>query len=216
MVGKPELPPPPKLIYIALKAKSCRLVQLLLDPTFIMSMTQSITSTTHRQSNSTVSLLLKSTPHPGALVHARATPSFDFTPIPGLPITHTSFDVPQSPAWHAKSPPNRSGLRRWFERTYYQYEVTWGVFMLTRGEKFIINSLVLTMFSLIGYGVTKLAIFQLANIRIFLQFVAILLWESLVTLHTSGYNFVLHTVLELQTLDSTKTVSATAAPSYDL
>lgn len=75
-------------------------------------------------------------------------------------VEHTSFDsAPISPAWYIQSLPDNSRLRVWFERRYYQYEVTWGLYVLTRGEKIIINSLVLIMLSLIAYGIARVAIF---------------------------------------------------------
>src|SRR5271170_4230323 len=55
-----------------------------------------------------------------------------------------SFDAPSdSPVW-TKQPPNTSTskIRQWVERRYYQYEVTWGLYVLTPGEKVVINSLV--------------------------------------------------------------------------
>lgn len=75
-------------------------------------------------------------------------------------VEHTSFDsAPTCPAWYVQSLPNNSRLRVWLERRYYQYEVTWGLYVLTCGEKIIINSLVLIMLSLIAYGIASVAIF---------------------------------------------------------
>jgi Small subunit of serine palmitoyltransferase-like len=71
---------------------------------------------------------------------------------------HTSFD--SGTAWYVQSPPNKHPLRLWFERRYYQYEVTWGLYVLNPIEKIFINSLVLIIFSSIAYGTSKVAILQ--------------------------------------------------------
>jgi len=94
------------------------------------------------------------------------------------PDKHTSFDLtPISPAWYVKRPLDKSRLRNWLDRHYYQYEVTWGLYVLTPNEKLIINTLVLSFFSLILYGLTKIVL---------LQYVARVVWKSGVILVRNG------------------------------
>jgi len=73
---------------------------------------------------------------------------------------HTSFDsTPITLAWYVKRPTNKTRIRNWLDRQYYQYEVTWGLYVLTPTEKIIINTLALSFLSLIVYGITKLTVF---------------------------------------------------------
>ena len=77
----------------------------------------------------------------------------------GLHTQHSSFDTDLlSPAWYVTPSPNISRLRFRLKRKYYQYEVTWGLYVLTPGEQIIINSLVLIMFSLIAYAIARFGI----------------------------------------------------------
>jgi Small subunit of serine palmitoyltransferase-like len=69
---------------------------------------------------------------------------------------HTSFDEP-----YYYSPRPKVCFRGWIRRKYYQYEVTWGPYVLTPGEKVLVNSMVAVMFCLILYGITKLVMVQL-------------------------------------------------------
>jgi hypothetical protein len=73
-----------------------------------------------------------------------------------------SFDAPcDSSVWKAQLPStNASKIRQWVERRYYQHEVTWGLYMLTAGEKVVIHSLVLITFCLIFYTLINIAILQ--------------------------------------------------------
>ena len=74
---------------------------------------------------------------------------------------HTSFDLtPITPAWYVKRPTNKTRIRNWLDRQYYQFEVTWGLYVLTPTEKIMINTLVLSFFSLILYGFAKLTVFH--------------------------------------------------------
>jgi hypothetical protein len=91
---------------------------------------------------------------------------------------HTSFDLtPVSPAWYFERPLDQSRLRNWLHRRYYQYEVTWGLYVLTPTEKLIINTLVLSFFSLIVYGFTKIVV---------LRYVAVVVWKTGVVLLRNG------------------------------
>ena len=82
------------------------------------------------------------------------------SPLYPIPIVD-SFDAPcDSSVWKTQLPTNTSKIRQWVERRYYQHEVTWGLYMLTAGEKVVIHSLVLIMFSLISYTLTNIAILQ--------------------------------------------------------
>jgi hypothetical protein len=75
---------------------------------------------------------------------------------------HSSFDSESVfPAWYVRPPPNTSRSRFWLKRQYYRYEVTWGLYMLTLGEKVIINSLVFITFSMIAYGIARVMMLQL-------------------------------------------------------
>jgi hypothetical protein len=95
---------------------------------------------------------------------------------------NTSFDAtPGTPAWYVESPPSKSSLQLWFERRYYQYEVTWGLYALTPGEKVLINTLVMIMFSLVLYGVVRIAIIQ-QTARIVVEYVNAFIRESFVAL----------------------------------
>jgi Small subunit of serine palmitoyltransferase-like len=110
-----------------------------------------------------------------------------------LPIHHTSFDsTPTSPAWYVQPPRNTSRVRLWLKRRYYQYEVTWGPYVLTPSEKIIINSLVLIMFSLIAYVITKIVVLQRAVI-IIIQYIGVLVRQSPVALRELS-DFYLHTI----------------------
>jgi hypothetical protein len=92
---------------------------------------------------------------------------------------NTSFDwTPVPQPWYVKRPSNKPHVRNWLDRHYYQYEVTWGLYVLTPTEKLIINTLVLSFFSLIVYGLTKLTLFQ----YVVSQCVAILLRNGRVIL----------------------------------
>ena len=71
-----------------------------------------------------------------------------------------SFDAPAESPRQKQLPTSTNKIGRWIECRYYQYEVTWGPYVLTPGEKIIINSLVLIMFSLIPYYIINVAIFQ--------------------------------------------------------
>lgn len=83
---------------------------------------------------------------------------------------HTSFDLtPVSPPWYVERPLDKSRLRNWLRRQYYQYEVTCGLYVLTPTEKLIINTLVLSFFSLIGYGFTKIVV---------RRYVAVVVWKT--------------------------------------
>ena len=74
---------------------------------------------------------------------------------------HTSFDLtPIAPAWYVERRTGKARIRNWLDRQYYQYEVTWGLYVLTPTEKIIINTLVLSFFSLILYGFAKLTVFH--------------------------------------------------------
>jgi Small subunit of serine palmitoyltransferase-like len=62
----------------------------------------------------------------------------DFTirPKERLHPQHSLFDTGLiSPAWYVTPSPNKSRLRFWLKRKHYQYEVTWGLYVLTLGEK---------------------------------------------------------------------------------
>jgi hypothetical protein len=98
------------------------------------------------------------------------------------PIQHTSFDFPPtSLGWCVHSPPNKGSIRKWLERKYYQYEVTWGPYVLTPGEKIFVNSMVVVMFCLILYGFFKLSIVHKAA-GIIIRYIGILVKEGLRTL----------------------------------
>lgn len=128
----------------------------------------------------------------------RTSPLSNFVTSPKLDhlqISHASFDyTPSSPAWYVRSPPNTSRLQLWLQRKYYQYEVTWGPYVLTPGEKLITNSLVIIMLSLIAYGFTKFAVIRQA-MEIITHYMAILVREGLVTLRALG-ELILQTTLE--------------------
>ena|SRR5271156_1445651 len=96
-------------------------------------------------------------------------------------IQNTSFDsTPGSPAWYVRPSPTKGRIRTYLERKYYQYEVTWGPYVLTPGEKFIINSLVIIIFSLLAYGLSKVSILrQIAGLSI--RFVRTAVKESGIT-----------------------------------
>src|SRR5271155_261832 len=82
------------------------------------------------------------------------------SPLYPIPIVD-SLDAPcDSSVWKAQLPTNTSKIRQLIERRYYQYEVTWGLYVLSPGEKVVINSMVLIMFSLISYTLTDIAIFH--------------------------------------------------------
>ena len=81
--------------------------------------------------------------------------------IPSPRFLVDSFDAPpESSVWKTRPSTSTSEIRQWAACRYYQYEVTWGLYVLTPGEKVVINSLVLFIFSLIAYAITNVAIFQ--------------------------------------------------------
>jgi hypothetical protein len=115
---------------------------------------------------------------------------------------HTSFDLtPVTPAWYVKRPPEKSRLRNWLDRQYYQFEVTWGLYVLTPTEKLIINTLVLSFLSLIIYGFTKIFL---------LRYIAAIVWKTGVILLRHG-GIILRELGELL-LD---TGAASSIPSSD-
>lgn len=79
-----------------------------------------------------------------------------------LPL-HTSFDSDSEyfPSQHQISS-KTSPSQTWLRRKYYQYEVTWGLYVLTPGEKVVINSLVLSMLALVLYGTSQIAFLRYA------------------------------------------------------
>jgi len=86
---------------------------------------------------------------------------------------HESFDFETThhlPS-HSKAFTKTNQFQAWLARKYYQYEVTWGLYVLTPAEKLIINSLVLFMISLILYGTSQIAAFHSA-VAFILEFVS--------------------------------------------
>jgi hypothetical protein len=79
-----------------------------------------------------------------------------------LPL-HTSFDFDSEylPS-QRQITPKISPSQTWLRRKYYQYEVTWGLYVLTPGEKVVINSLVLSMLALVLYGTSQIALLRYA------------------------------------------------------
>lgn len=72
-----------------------------------------------------------------------------------------SFDAPpESSVWKIQPPANTSKIRQSIANRYYQYEVTWGLYVLTPGEKVVINSIVFIMFSLTAYTIANIAVLQ--------------------------------------------------------
>ena len=98
--------------------------------------------------------------------------------------------------------------------------MTWGLYVLTPGEKVVINSLVLVMLSLIVYGFTKVAVFQQA-VQIITQYMAVLTREGLVTLRELG-DLILRNILGqtelggiegMMEITQTKMITPTSAPA---
>lgn len=84
------------------------------------------------------------------------------SPLPSLVIID-SFDAPpESSVWKTQPPTSTSKIRQSISRRYYQYEVTWGLYILTPGEKFVIYSIVFIMVSLMAYTITNVAMLQQA------------------------------------------------------
>ena len=85
---------------------------------------------------------------------------------------HESFDLETTHlSSRSKAFTKANQFQTWLARKYYQYEVTWGLYVLTPAEKLIINSLVLFMISLILYGASQIAFFHSA-IAFLLEFVS--------------------------------------------
>lgn len=71
---------------------------------------------------------------------------------------HESFDFETtSVPSHTKTFTETNQFQALIVRKYYQYEVTWGLYVLTPAEKMIINGLVLFMVSLVLYGTSQIA-----------------------------------------------------------
>jgi len=102
---------------------------------------------------------------------------------------HTSFDTtPGSPAWYVRPSPTKGRIWTYLERKYYQYEVTWGPYVLTPGEKFIINSLVIIIFSLLAYGLSKVLLLrQIAGLS--MRFLRAAIKESGITVSEINHQF---------------------------
>ena len=84
----------------------------------------------------------------------------------GYPL-YTSFDFePEYLSRHIQKPRKSDRLQTRLRRKYYQYEVTWGLYVPTPAEKVIVNSLVLLMFFLVLYGASQIAFVQYAWTRL--------------------------------------------------
>lgn len=82
---------------------------------------------------------------------------------------YESFDFEMTPlSSHIKAFTKTNQFQMWLARKYYQYEVTWGLYVLTPAEKIIINGLLFFMVSLFLYGTSQIA---------FLHPIITFLWE---------------------------------------
>jgi hypothetical protein len=93
---------------------------------------------------------------------------------------HESFDFETTAVpSHTKTFTETNQFQTFLARKYYQYEVTWGLYVLTPAEKTLINGLVLFMVSLVLYGTSQIAFLHSA-IGFLLEFVSNPLISSVV------------------------------------
>src|SRR5579859_3433523 len=150
-----------------------------------MSSTQTITRTKTTNEPLFLHLIIGSNRSPGVLSQSpTGRPSsahasyFTLQPPKRESSVFNTFidDAPSSPAWYVQSPKSNP-FDLWIRRKYYQYEVTWGLYVLTPGEKIIINTLVLTILSLVALGIFNTGFIQQAA-RVITNFLAIVFKEG--------------------------------------